>query len=66
MYKLIYCSNHFAFFDTKYRRNPVNALCRGPKNFWKMRENVHNFEKARLTRTGHNMVKYSSPNAPST
>jgi hypothetical protein len=30
------------------------------------KQTVHKFQNARQTRTGRNMVKYSSPNAPNT
>jgi len=36
------------------------------KQNWKMKETVHKFQNARQARTGRNMVKSSSPNAPST
>jgi hypothetical protein len=45
----------------------VSAVGRGPKKIWKIEEiTVHKFKNARQTRKGRNMVKSSSPNAPST
>jgi len=57
----------------KYSRAPVSvdsvisSLPQPEKKIGKLKKyTVHKFKNARQTRTGHNMVKSSSPNMPST
>jgi hypothetical protein len=54
-----------------YSRAPVSTdsvyvVYRGPKKKWKIKQTVHKFQNVRQARTSRNMVKSSSPNAPST
>jgi hypothetical protein len=36
------------------------------KKNWQIKEMAHRFQNARQARAGHNMIKSSSPNVPST
>jgi hypothetical protein len=51
----------------QYPRFQLSAVNRGPKKIGKSKkQTAHKFQNARQARMGHNMVKSSSPNAPST
>jgi hypothetical protein len=51
----------------QYPQFQLSAVGRGPKQIWKIKElAVHKFKNVRQARADRNMVKSSSPNAPST